>query len=153
MLSSFGKIQYSNTRDTSSQSSTNVYSSIVETSHVLLHHLIKVFQNYRHHLSWWNIIDRNFIGLHLSSGSQILVWQGQGHIWKQKDRLYILFHGIQTLIQSQLHINILEMMAIDYNFKCAHNHIVNSTVLVFHRQYNCCFIIQIDTVNRTLKAI
>ena len=98
-----------------------------------LHYQIQISQNIKHHLLWWNNQQRYVMGVPIRSpppshqmftDASLMGWGV--HLEPEG----LLFHGVWNQVQAKLHINILEMMAIHHALKCAHHHIVNSTVLV-----------------------
>ena len=101
--------------------------------HILqLHHQIKLTHNIRYHLNWWNnpqIYLKVFPSRPLFSHRVIHRCQSDW-LGSSSGTGGLLFHGVWTQDQSQLHINLLEMMAITLALKQTHRHIINSVVLV-----------------------
>ena len=98
-----------------------------------LSHPIKISHNICHHLTWWNNphIYNQGVPIRIPSHSHQLFTDASLSGWgAHLEPEGILFHGVWTQDQSQLHINLLEMMAISLALKQSLLHISQSTVLV-----------------------
>ena len=98
--------------------------------HVLpLTHKILISHQIKYHLKWWTNRDEFIQGVLLDpvqethtlfTDTSDLGWGA--HLEPEG----LLFHGVWTNDQSQLHINVLEMMAISMALKRAH-HVIHNT--------------------------
>ena len=98
-----------------------------------LNHQIKISANILHHLDWWKQeeIYQQGVPLRINPPSHTIFTDASLLGWgSHVEPEGILFHGVWTKTQSQLHINMLEMMAISMALKEALHTIKNSTVLV-----------------------
>ena len=98
-----------------------------------LSHPIKISHNICHHLTWWNNphIYNQGVPIRIPSHSHQLFTDASLSGWgAHLEPEGILFHGVWTQDQSQVHINLLEMMAISLALKQSLLHISQSTVLV-----------------------
>ena len=98
-----------------------------------LSHPIKISHNICHHLTWWNNphIYNQRVPIRIPSHSHQLFTDASLSGWgAHPEPEGILFHGVWTQDQSQLHINLLEMMAVSLALKQSLLHISQSTVLV-----------------------
>ena len=98
-----------------------------------LNHQIKISANILHHLDWWKQeeIYQQGVPLRINPPSHTIFTDASLSGWgSHVEPEGLLFHGVWTETQSQLHINMLEMMAISMALKEALHTIKNSTVLV-----------------------
>ena len=104
--------------------------------HILpLDHQITISSIIRFHLKWW--MDTNCfvtgIPIHPSDPNVFLFTDASHYRWGAHFKLMRLsFHGRWTEDQSQLHINMLEMMAIRFALKRAITFIHHSCVMIQH---------------------
>ena len=99
--------------------------------HVLpLTHKILISHQIKLRLKWWTNRDWFIQGVPLKPAQETptLFSDARWGAHLVLDRL--LFHGVWTDDQSQLHINVLEMMAISMALERAHHAIQNTTVMV-----------------------
>ena len=98
-----------------------------------LNHQIKISANILHHLDWWKQeeIYQQGVPLRINPPSHTIFTDASLSGWgSHVEPEGLLFHGVWTETQSQLHINMLEMMAISMALKEALHTIKNSTELV-----------------------
>ena len=98
-----------------------------------LNHQIKISANILHHLDWWKQeeIYQQGVPLRINPPSHTIFTDASLSGWgSHVEPEGLLFHGVWTETQSQLHINMLEMMVISMALKEALHKIKNSTVLV-----------------------
>ena len=98
-----------------------------------LEHSILINMQIMGHLEWWNSIERFVQGdlLKPPLPSHTLFIDASLSRWGahlEQERL--LFHGVWSLDQSALHINVLEMKAILLALKQCHQHVNNTTVMI-----------------------
>ena len=102
--------------------------------HVLpLTHKILISYQIKHHLKWWTNRDRFIQGVPLKpvQETHTLFTDASVSSWGAHLELEgLLFHGVWTNDQSQLHINVLEMMAISMALERAPHVIHNTTVMI-----------------------
>ena len=98
-----------------------------------LNHQIKISANILHHFDWWKQeeIYQQGVPLRINPPSHTIFMDASLSGWgSHVEPEGLLFHGVWTETHSQLHINMLEMMAISMALKEALHTIKNSTVLV-----------------------
>ena len=98
-----------------------------------LNHQIKISANILHHLDWWKQeeIYQQGVPLRINPPSHTIFTDPSLSGWgSHVEPEGLLFHGVWTETQSQLYINMLEMMAISMALREALHTIKNSTVLV-----------------------
>ena len=98
-----------------------------------LNHQIKISANILQHLDRWKQeeIYQQEVPLRINPPSHTIFTDASLSSWgSHVEPEGLLFHGVWTETQSQLHINMLEMMAISMALKEALHTIKNSTVLV-----------------------
>ena len=102
--------------------------------HVLpLEHCILINMQIKSHLEWWNSRERFAQGVLLKSPlpSHTLFTDASLSGWgAHLEPEGLLFHGVWSLDQSALHINVLEMKAILLALKQCHQHVNNTTVMI-----------------------
>ena len=102
--------------------------------HVLpLTHKILISHKIKQHLKWWTNRDRFIQGVPLKpvQETHTLFTDASVSGWgAHLEPEGLLFHGVWTNDQSQLHINVLEMMAISMALERAHHVIHNTTVMI-----------------------
>ena len=85
-----------------------------------LNHQIKISANILHHLNWWKQeeIYQQGVPLRINPPSHTIFTDASLSGWgSHVEPEGLLFHGVWTETQSQLHINMLEMMAISMALK------------------------------------
>ena len=98
-----------------------------------LTHKILISHQIKHHLKWWTNRDRFIQDVPLKpvQETHTLFTDASVSGWgAHLDSKRLLFHGVWTNDQSQLHIDVLEMMAISMALERAHHVIHNFTVNV-----------------------
>ena len=98
-----------------------------------LTHKILISHQIKHHLKWWTNRDRFIQDVPLTpvQETHTLFTDASVSGWgAHLESKGLLFHGVWTNDQSQLHINVLEMMAISMALERAHHVIHNFTVNV-----------------------
>ena len=102
--------------------------------HVLpLEHCILINMQIKSHLEWWNSRERFAQGVLLKPPlpSHTLFTDASLSGWgAHLEPEGLLFHGVWSLDQSALHINVLEMKAILLALKQCHQHVNNTTVMI-----------------------
>ena len=102
--------------------------------HVLpLEHCILINMQIKSHLEWWNSRERFAQGVLLKPPlpSHTLFTDASLSGWGAHLKPEgLLFHGVWSLDQSALHINVLEMKAIPLALKQCHQHVNNTTVMI-----------------------
>ena len=102
--------------------------------HVLpLEHCILINMQIKSHLEWWNSRERLVQGVLLKPPlpSYTLFTDASLSGWgAHLEPEGLLFHGVWSLDQSALHINVLEMKAILLALKQCHQHLNNTTVMI-----------------------
>ena len=102
--------------------------------HVLpLEHCILINMQIKSHLEWWNSRERFAQGVLLKPPlpSHTLFTDASLSGWgAHLEPEGLLFHGVWSLDQSALHINVLEMKAILFALKQCHQHVNNTTVMI-----------------------
>ena len=134
---SFGTTQCSsgfcNARQTTSPTIANVPALPMETTKIFTESPNQDITNILHHLDWWKQeeIYQQGVPLRINPPSHTIFTDASLSGWgSHVEPEGLLFHGVWTEAQSQLHINMLEMMAISMALKEALHTIKNSTVLV-----------------------
>ena len=102
--------------------------------HVLpLEHCILINMQIKSHLEWWNSRERFAQGVLLKPPlpSHTLFTDASLSGWgAHLEPEGLLFHGVWSLDQSALRINVLEMKAILLALKQCHQHVNNTTVMI-----------------------
>ena len=103
-------------------------------SHILpLDHQITISSMIRFHLNWWMDTDRFALGtaIHPPDPIVFLFTDSSHYEWgAHLELMRLSFHGRWMEDQSQLHINILEMMAIRFALKKAITFIHHSCIMI-----------------------
>ena len=100
---------------------------------VPLEHCILINMQIKSHLEWWNSRERFAQGVLLKPPlpSHTLFTDASLSGWgAHLEPEGLLFHGVWSLDQSALHINVLEMKAILLALKQCHQHVNNTTVMI-----------------------
>ena len=129
---SFGQTQCSSRFCSPRQTSfANVSSVCLETSYSSSRSSDYNQQYDRFHLKWWMDTKRFILGIHLPDPNVFLFTDASHLGWgAHLEPLRLSFHGCWTEDQSQLHINMLEMMAIRLALKKAIKFIHHSCVMI-----------------------
>ena len=102
--------------------------------HVLpLTHKILISHQIKHHLKWWTNRDWFIQGVPVKPVQEthtLLTDASVSSLGAHLEPEGLLFHGVWTNDQSQLDINVLEMMAISMALERAHHVIHNTTVMI-----------------------
>ena len=134
----FGQIQCSSRfhspRQTSFTTLANVSLVCLETSYFADYHQITISSIIRFDLKWWMDTNRFITGIPIHPpGPNVFLFTDASHygLGAHLEPMRLSFHGRWTEDQSQLHINMLEMMAIRFALLKAITFIHHSCVMIF----------------------
>ena len=100
--------------------------------HILpLDHQVPINRMILFHLKWWMDTNRFVLGMSIHPPNTFLFWDASHYGWgAHLELMRLFFHGCWSEDQSQLHINILEMMVIHLALKKAIKYIHHSCVII-----------------------